>query len=279
MTKTICLIILLPMIISFCNNKQTSTNDQAFISRINMKYKTISEIPTPQGFQRIMIEKSSFSQWLRQIKLREDPKVYLYNGRLKANQSAQFAVLDISIGSKDLQQCADAVMRLKAEYFFSRNRTDSIHFKATDGTILHFGRWLKGERHKLNGSRLSSYLTHPSHENQRMQLEKFLEVIFTYCGTLSLDKETYHIDLNSIQPGDVFVKGGFPGHAMIVADVAINQKNEKIFMLAQSYMPAQDIHIVKNPGENDFSPWYKVTPDLKIITPEWVFNRNQLKRW
>ena len=36
---------------------------------------------------------------------------------------------------------------------------------------------------------------------------------------------------------------------MIVADVAFNKKGEKIFILAQGYMPAQDIHIVKNPME------------------------------
>jgi len=50
-----------------------------------------------------------------------------------------------------------------------------------------------------------------------MQLEKFLEIVFTYCGTLSPDKETCHIDVNFIQWGDVFVKSDFPDHAMIVA--------------------------------------------------------------
>lgn len=104
-------------------------------------------------------------------------------------------------------------------------------------------------------------------------------MVFTYCGTLSLEKETHNVDLSSIQPGDVLVKGGCPGHAMIVADVAINKKREKVFMLAQSYMPAQDIHIVKNWVDNEFSPWYKLTSDGKLITPEWIFNRDQLKRW
>jgi len=86
-------------------------------------------------------------------------------------------------------------------------------------------------------------------------------------------------NLSEMKIGDIFVKAGSPGHAMIVADIAINSKGEKIFMLAQGLMPAQDIHIVKNPMDGKMSPWYKVTTDPKIVTPQWVFYRNQLKRW
>jgi hypothetical protein len=50
-------------------------------------------------------------------------------------------------------------------------------------------------------------------------------------------------------------------------------------MLAQSYMPAQDIHIVKNPVDDKLSPWYEVNNAEEIITPEWTFLRNQLRRW
>ena len=50
-------------------------------------------------------------------------------------------------------------------------------------------------------------------------------------------------------------------------------------MLAQSYMPAQDIHIVKNPMDDELSPWYKVSDNNEIITPEWKFYKNQLRQW
>jgi len=45
-------------------------------------------------------------------------------------------------------------------------------------------------------------------------------------------------DLNNLQAGDVFIKAGSPGHAMIFVDVAINDQGEKIFMLARGLMPA-----------------------------------------
>ena len=87
-------------------------------------------------------------------------------------------------------------------------------------------------------------------------------------------------ELQKIQSGDVFIKGGFPGHAMIVVDVAVNKEGKKIFMLAQSYMPAQEIHVLKNPMDNDLSPWYELKTDNSLIyTPEWTFAPNQLRRW
>ncbi|HMI60483.1 MAG TPA: DUF4846 domain-containing protein, partial [Puia sp.] len=82
-------------------------------------YATIAAIPVPPGFHRIPAESSSFAAWLRTISLKNDRTVYLFDGRPKRNQDAQFAVLNISVGKQDLQQCADAVMRLRAEYLYS----------------------------------------------------------------------------------------------------------------------------------------------------------------
>ena len=49
-------------------------------------------------------------------------------------------------------------------------------------------------------------------------------------------------------------------------------------MLAQSYMPAQDIHVLRNDGA--LNPWYAVIPGAtELQTPEWTFKTNQLRRW
>ena len=50
-------------------------------------------------------------------------------------------------------------------------------------------------------------------------------------------------------------------------------------MLAQGYMPAQDIHVVKNPANEILSPWYEAGEEVVIVTPEWEFKRDQLFSW
>src|SRR5262249_28354268 len=91
-------------------------------------YPNIAAIPVPDGYVRIGVDKSSFGNWLRGLPLKKNKTVYLYNGMKKEDQSAQFAVIDISTGDKDLQQCADAVMRFRAEYLFAQCKFEEIIF-------------------------------------------------------------------------------------------------------------------------------------------------------
>ena len=86
--------------------------------------------------------------------------------------------------------------------------------------------------------------------------------------------------MGTVQPGDVLIKGGSPGHAEIVMDVAANNRGQKIYLLAQSYMPAQDIHVLRNFMNETLSPWYEVRSDnALILTPEYTFSPQQLRRW
>src|SRR5437868_6676191 len=103
---------------------------------------SINEISLPQDYERITIPKGSFGAWLQQIKLRKDNTVYLYNGKPLADQSLHFAVLDFSTGNKDLQQCADVIMRLRSEYYFSSKAYNKIEFKSGNKTY-NFQQWLK----------------------------------------------------------------------------------------------------------------------------------------
>lgn len=237
--------------------------------------QTVQDLPLPAGYSRIPQQEGSFGAWLRKVALKKDNTVYLYNGNKKANQSAQFAVLDISVGKKDLQQCADAVMRLYAEYLYANKELGKIKFNATDGTVMDYAGWAKGDRFVLRNGKLKRSRIATAAENRSI-FGQYLEFVFSYAGTLSLSRELQSV--NNLMPGDVFIQGGSPGHAVIVMDVAINKAGRKIFLLAQSYMPAQDIHILRNPASGQ-SSWYEAAGQGDLVTPEWIFSRGDLKRF
>ena len=71
-------------------------------------------------------------------------------------------------------------------------------------------------------------------------------------------------------------------NTLIVVDVAIYpQTGKKVFLLTQSYMPAQQIQILVNPANRGLSPWYELSDndEGKLYTPEWVFEKKDLKRF
>lgn len=233
--------------------------------------QTVGNWPLPAGYSRITQPPASFGAWLRKVTLKQSSTVYLFNGEKKRNQSAQVAVLNISTGKKDLQQCADAVMRLYAEYLYATQQTNRISFNATDGTVLDYAGWQRGARWKLRGSKLMK-VNSGSPCQGRQCLESYLEFVFSYAGTISLKKQLKTVqNVKDVIPGDVFIEAGSPGHAVIVMDVAVNQHGQKMFLIAQSYMPAQDIHLLRNPSASN--AWYPL-PAGNLVTPEWVFGNN-----
>ena len=253
------LFISIVLVAASCNNNVLSSAKEEKPGGIgnpgNNPYAHINDIPLPEGFIRKTDYPDSFPRFLRNIELKKNKTVYQFNGLPKRNQSAQFAVLNISVGNKDQQQCADAVMRLRAEYLFAGKQFEQLVFNDNDGTAYKF---------------VPPYT--------RDNFNKYLERVFGMCGTASLSKTLNPVEFSGIQPGDILIRGGFPGHAVIVMDVAVNSAGEKIYLLAQSYMPAQDIHIVVNPANSALSPWYEVK-DSFIPTPEWGFETSQLKKW
>jgi hypothetical protein len=216
--------------------------------------------PPPAGFERRRAEPGSFAEWLRGLPLKpEGSPVLLHTGFPKGRQDVHAAVVDIDVGPRDLQQCADAIMRLRAEWLYSAGRKAEIAFNDSDGKRMRFS---ARARQDYAG------------------LRKYMDFVFAYAGTYSLERELVAADVNGIRAGDVFIKGGFPGHAVLVADVVENRATgETRFLLMQSYMPAQQMHILNNPAAADGSAWYGTDFGETLETPEWRFSRNQLRRW
>jgi hypothetical protein len=248
-------------------------------SGINSPIDIIS-IPLPKGFRRLKQPRGSFGRWLGKLPLKPSGEpVLLYNGKEKENQEAHYAVIKMDIGDRDLQQCADAIIRLKAEYHFARREYGRIRFNITSGHRIPFLKWAGGYRLIINGN-MVKWIRSSKPDLSYASLRSYLDVIFQYAGSYSLSKELKKADEEHLHPGDVFIQGGFPGHAVIVVDIAEHiDSGKKIFLLAQSYMPAQEIHILKNPSSEDINPWYRADFGEKLVTPEWTFKRDDIRRF
>ena len=236
----------------------------------------------PQGYQRTKESLNSFENYLRNLPLKPvGTQVKYYNGSVKTKENVYEAVIDLPIGNKDLHQCADAVMRLRADFFYLNKQYENIHFKFTNGFNVAYSKWREGYRILVKGNK-TSWVKTAKPSDSKEEYWKYLEIIFNYAGTSSLEKELKPIPISEVKIGDVFIKGGFPGHAVIVVDMAVNQKNnQKIFLLAQSYMPAQELQILLNPSisSNNRICWYNASLINDLETPEWTFKISQLKRF
>lgn len=232
----------------------------------------------PAGGRRVAVAAGSWGEWLRYLPLRAaGTPARLYNGQLKDRPDVVAAVVNIDVGRQDLQQCADAVIRLRAEYLLSHD-PNKVHFHLTTGYDFWFSDYVAGRTFRVRGNevspaaRLAEAPTHAA-------LAHYLLLTFGYAGTLSLSRELHAVPLADVEPGDVFIRGGAPGHAVLVVDVAENPTTkQKYMLLAQSYMPAQSIHVLR-PGQSQ-SAWFAAAAVEGVVrTPEWKFRADELKRF
>ena len=127
-------------------------------------------------------------------------------------------------------------MSIMAEYFYQKKEYDKINFNFVSGFNAQYSKWMQGYRINPNGK--GSYYKKASPSNTYKDFRSFMNIVFGYAGTLSMEKEMKPQSLENMKIGDVFIMGGSPGHAVIIVDMAENDKGEKIFMLAQSYIPS-----------------------------------------
>ncbi|MBQ7974756.1 MAG: DUF4846 domain-containing protein, partial [Clostridia bacterium] len=229
-------------------------------SLINESGNTLEmRISAPEGYFRTQEEPGSFLMYLRGLQMKEhNSPVLLYDGSEKVNQSAHAAVFDFPLENADLQQCADSVMRVFAEYYWETGQFDKIAFHFTDGFLCEYSKWREGYRVAFSGGK-TLWKKSAAYDDSYESFIKYMKIVFSYAGTASMEMyESKAILLSEVGAGDVILKGGSPGHVVMVVDVCENDAGEKAFLLAQGYMPAQEFHIINNPA-HAVDPWYYET--------------------
>lgn len=240
----------------------------------------VERIPAPKGFDWMQEKEGSFGKFLQNVKLKEaGSKILNYKKEPINNQSEHVAIIDYDIGEKDLQQCADAVIRLRSEYLFERKKYDQISFHFTNGDVFTWNDYKKGIRPRLINSNTVAFKKTAQFDDSYASFRNYLDIVYTYAGTISIQYDSKAVtDNENIQAGDFLLTPGSPGHAVIIVGRAINKEGEKIFLLAEGYTPAQSIHVITNPTDGDINPWYRLDIDSDpTITARYAFTKTNIR--
>ena len=236
----------------------------------------------PKGFSWVREEQGSFSEYLTFFPLHPpNLPVRDFNMVPIEKQYNHIAILNIDVGDKDLQQCADAWMRLYGEYLWSQKRFDEIGFHFTSGQFLSWNDYKSGIRTKEDRRKKVTFHKTGKVDDSYATFREYLNIIFRYAGTISLDKEAVPVRKNyEIKPGDFLITPGSPGHSVFVVGRVRSSTGKYLYLLAESFMPAQDIHILRNPNNANLSPWYELDINApKTVTAKYIFKPTSIKRF
>lgn len=247
----------------------------------NMEESTIRNrfIP-PKGYEWQNEKVGTFAEFLvHQNLLPTDFPLRDYTNQPMSNQNFHAAILSMDVGNQDLQQCADAWIRLYAEYLWKEKRYDEIQFQFTSGQSMSWNDFKKGMRTQEDGERVR-FFQKAKYDDSYQNFRRYLNLVFQYAGTISLDRESRLVKNNAdIRVGDLLITPGSPGHCVFIVGISKNKNGKKLYLLAESFMPAQDIHIIKNPRSRN-SPWYELDVHAPVTyTAKYHFKPTAIKRF
>ena len=255
----------------------------AIIEKPNLVNKDSLTIQTrvnaPNGYKCVVYSETSFEDYRRTYKLKPfRSKIINYDNTEYFWQGGHIGILEIPVPKNGLLQCADALLRIRSEYLWDNNRKAEIGFNFTSGHYCSWIKYAEGYRPKINGNKVTFSKT-ASANHSKNNFYKYLNLIYMYSGTLSLYNELESIDAKDLKIRDILIKGGSPGHIVMIADEVVNDNGEKLYLLFQGNTPAQSVHLVKNLEDKSITPWYQLENDAVIPVSNYTFSRAKFVRF
>ncbi|KUY15845.1 hypothetical protein BAZ12_07800 [Elizabethkingia miricola] len=231
----------------------------------------------PKGFAREITNENTWEHFIQNQALEKfGSPILKHDGTKILDQKHHVGTLTYDVGEKDLQQCADALIRLRAEYLFGQKRYNEIGFNFTSGDHFTWKSYAEGERPLINGNNVKFIKRAPENAlGSYSDFRQYLDIIYNYAGTISLSKELKDSKGNmELNIGDLIITPGSPGHTVMIADKISDGKNKK-YALIEGFTPAQTIHILSVNG----NPWFSIKPGAIIETPRYTFQNAVIKRF
>jgi hypothetical protein len=240
-----------------------------------------SRFKPPPGYTRVPVQPDSFGAWLRGLPMAPaDTAVTRFDGTVTRPADDEYlaGVVAIDLGTTDLQQSADALVRLHAEWLWSRGARGEISYPGATRLSMPLARWEKGQRVVAEGANVYWALRAEPVTIDYAEFRHFLDQVFTWVNSTSLTRRAARVeDPASLAPGDFFLHTKPPGHVAVVLDLAAKPSGERLALLGQALSPAESIHVVR-PGRA--TAWFSLRPGRDLFTPHSkAFGWDELRRF
>ena len=228
-----------------------------------------ARFPTPPGYKRVTLAPGSFGEWLRGLPLAAPGTRVLNNSgdaAFAADDDYVAAVVAIDVGAGDLQQSADAVVRLHGEWLWANGQHDAISYRSSTKLDMPFSRWAKGQRLLASGPNVFWVVKSKPREPTYNDFRQYIDAVMLWSNNVSLATRATHVaDPGQLTAGDFFLQSRGKGHAIVVLDVAQKPTGERVALLGQALQsPAQSIHVMRLGHE---TAWFSLRPPNPVLTP------------
>ncbi|MBN2562977.1 MAG: hypothetical protein JXQ75_18800 [Phycisphaerae bacterium] len=265
-----------------------------------------ARIPAPAGFARVSVPVGSFADWLRYLPTAsEAASVMTARSKvvLAADHPNLAAVIALQPHGERLLNATNMLIRLRAEYSWFAGRGAGLAFHFTSGHRASWQAWAGGARPSVDGREVE-FRRAAEADGSRESFCCYLEVVFRYASSYSLLDDTRAAEDRAIEAGDIFVRPGRPGHALMILDIATDAADatdvagapgegtrwaergstaqpaaraQVKVLLGQGGTPAQTFHVLRNDAG---SAWFPITQTQVIdLGKRGVFRLKDLRHW
>lgn len=239
----------------------------------------IDRFPPPQGFRRVQAAVGSFADWLRFLPVLPEGTPVKTAAReilLPADHPSLAAVIALQPQTPKTLTASNVLVRLRAEYLWAVDRADQAAFHFASGHLSPWREWAEGYRPTVRGREVSLSKGAPA-DSSRANFCGYLEGVFKYGNFDSLWHDTDKATDAAVEGGDVFLRRGRTGHAVMVLDVATDPQGHVDVLLGQGGSPPQTFHVLRG---KDGSPWFPLSRTAPIdVGPKGQFQLTDLRHW
>ena len=224
----------------------------------------LSQFNPPKGYKRISYKNHTFADWIRNILLKPlNSDVLDFRGNVfkSKDDTTVAAVIEWKIKGRRLDQCMDILVKFYSEYLWEKDEPENLSLPLPGKQSLKWSDWQQGYRPKFRGTHFD-LIKSEKYNSSKYNYNKYLNLVFAESHTQQFYIAYPVIERQNVQVGDFIVKKGVKGHAIMIVDLAKDNRGNLIALIGQGDTPACEFYLL---NYNKDDPWIPLDFSKEII--------------